>query len=296
MVEEAEAPNTSGGAAKRSSGSRVLVVVAAVVCLVLGLVAGVLVAPLLPGRAANASLAGRTSVEEAELDSVLGTYTFDGDRIPVTIRDAILESTTLEAARNSDGSYDVPSVDTVLSIARNHVLEADAEAKGITASEEDAVAYAQETLGTSDFAQIAAGYSMDVEQVRELMTRSALLAKLRDQVVTTKPVAEPVAPEAPEAGKENEPSARYASYVLGLVGDEWDANANTWAREDGPYRAQLKDYTISNDAATYAAAQAAYYVAYTQYSQVQQQVSTEWTDYVNQLLSDVPVELVTLVA
>lgn len=296
MIEEAEAPQTSAKATSRSAGSRLLVVAVAAVSIVLGLVAGVLIAPMLPGHAPRADLAGRTSIEESELDSVLGTYVFDGERISVTIRDAILESTTLEAARNSDGTYDVPSVDTVLSIARNHVLAADAEEKGITASEEDAVAYAQETLGTSDFAQIAAGYSMDVEQVRELMTRSAQLAKLRTQVVTTKPVAEPVAPEAPEAGKEDEPSARYATYIMGLIGDEWDANANTWAREDGPFREQLKDYTISNDAATYAAAQAAYYVAYTQYSQVQQQVSTEWTDYVNQLLADVPVELVTLVA
>ncbi len=296
MIEEAEAPQTSAKATSRSAGSRLLVVAVAAVSLVLGLVVGVLIAPVLPGNAPKADLAGRTSVGESELDSVLGTYVFDGERISVTIRDAILESTTLEAARNSDGTYDVPSVDTVLSIARNHVLAADAEEKGITANEEDAVAYAQETLGTSDFAQIAAGYSMDVEQVRELMTRSAQLAKLRTQVVTTKPVAEPVAPEAPEAGKEDEPSARYATYIMGLIGDEWDANANTWAREDGPFREQLKDYTISNDAATYAAAQAAYYVAYTQYSQVQQQVSTEWTDYVNQLLADVPVELVTLVA
>ena len=296
MIEEAEAPQTSAKATSRSAGSRLLVVAVAAVSLVLGLVVGVLIAPVLPGNAPKADLAGRTSVGESELDSVLGTYVFDGERISVTIRDAILESTTLEAARNSDGTYDVPSVDTVLSIARNHVLAADAEEKGITASEEDAVAYAQETLGTSDFAQIAAGYSMDVEQVRELMTRSAQLAKLRTQVVTTKPVAEPVAPEAPEAGKEDEPSVRYATYIMGLIGDEWDANANTWAREDGPFREQLKDYTISNDAATYAAAQAAYYVAYTQYSQVQQQVSTEWTDYVNQLLADVPVELVTLVA
>ena len=296
MIEEAEAPQTSAKATSRSAGSRLLVVAVAAVSLVLGLVVGVLIAPVLPGNAPKADLAGRTSVGESELDSVLGTYVFDGERISVTIRDAILESTTLEAARNSDGTYDVPSVDTVLSIARNHVLAADAEEKGITASEEDAVAYAQETLGTSDFAQIAAGYSMDVEQVRELMTRSAQLAKLRTQVVTTKPVAEPVAPEAPEAGKEDEPPVRYATYIMGLIGDEWDANANTWAREDGPFREQLKDYTISNDAATYAAAQAAYYVAYTQYSQVQQQVSTEWTDYVNQLLADVPVELVTLVA
>ena len=273
-----------------------LLVAVAALALVIGLVVGVLVGPLLPGRQSNANLAGRISVEEGELDDVLGTYTYDGERIPVTIREAILESTTLEAARNSDGTYDVPSVDTVLSIARNHVLEADAQERGLTADENDAKAYALQTLGTDDFSQVAAGYGMDVEQVRELLIRSALLGKLRDAVVTTAQIAEPMPPATAEAGREEEPTQEYASYVLGLVGDEWDPNANSWAREDGPYREQLKDYTISNEAATYSAAQAAYFVAYAQYAQVQQQVSTEWTDYVNGLLCDVPVELVSLVS
>ncbi len=282
--------------AKKPRRSVVPFFVVAIVALLLGVVLGMLAAPMLPGRQAKVELAGRISVGEDELDNVLGTYTFDGERIPVTIRDAILESTTLEAARNSDGTYDVPSVDTVLSIARNHVLEADAQARGITVTEEDAKAYARDTLGTDDYTQIAAGYNMDTNQVQQLMLRSALLGKLRSQVVTTPSVAEPVAPTTAEAGKEDEPSQLYATYIMGLVGDEWDANANTWAREDGPYREQLKNYTISNEAATYSAAQAAYFVAYSQYSQVQQQVSTEWTNYVNGLLSNVSVELISLVA
>lgn len=283
----------------RSKGpSRVVVaLVSAVIALALGIVAGVMfIAPRIPTSKAEATLAGSTTVDEAGLDGVMGTYVFKGQQIPVTVREAILETTTLEAARNADGTYDVPSVDTVLSIARNHVLETDAEDRGLTASEEDAKAYAQQTLGTQDFSQIAASYGMSIEQVTQLMTRSALLGKLRDQVVTTSAVAEPIPPESPGDGRENEPDQAYATYILGLVGDEWDANANSWAREDGPYRQQLKDYTISNEAATFAAAQTAYYVAYSQYSKVQQQVSSEWTDYVNKLLADVPVELVMLVA
>ena len=271
-------------------------IIVALVALLLGVVGGIFAAPYIPKGRSTATLAGVTSVDESGLDAAMGTYTVKGDRRTVTVRDAILETSTLDAAKNADGTYDVPSVDTVLSIARNDVLQADAEQRGLTATEEDAKQYAQKTLGTQDFAEIAAGYSMSQEQVVQLMTRSALLDKLRDQVVTTAAVGEPAPPAPAEAGKENEPQQQYATYIIGLVGDEWDANANSWARADGPYRQQLKDYTISNESATYAAAQAAYYVAYSQYSKVQQQVSTEWTDYVNTLLADVPVELVSAVA
>ena len=88
----------------------------------------------------------------------------------------------------------------------------------------------------------------------------------------------------------------YGAYVVGLAGSEWDAGANTWASEDGPYYAELKNYTISNDAATYSAAQAAYNVALTQQAATERQRASEWTAYVNQILSDVTVELGTLVA
>ena len=270
--------------------------ICALLFLAIGVAVGIFVGPKLPTAKKATEFSGTATVEESQLDTALGTYTYKGQQIPVTVREAILESTTLEAAKNSDGTYDVPSVDTVLSIARNHILAENAKERGITATEEDAKAYAKETLGTDDYAQIGAGYGMDANQVGELMLRSALLSKLRKEVVTTQPIPEPATPTAAESGKEDEPRAEYATYILSLVGDEWDANANTWARADGPYRAQLKDYTISNEAATYSAAQAAYFVAYSQYSQVQQQVSSEWTSYVNELLADVPVELVTLVS
>lgn len=280
----------------RRGVSGLVVALLVVASLAIGLVVGFVAYPHIPLPGSSAALPGKATVSEAELDLPMGSYTYEGKKTTVSVRDAILESTTVEAARNSDGTYDIPSADAVLSIARNQVLAADAEERGITATEEDAAAYAEETLGTRDFSQIASSYSMDATQVAELMRRSAVLKKLRDSVITTQAYVEPRAPEAPAAGDEDTPTAEYASYIISLLGDEWDSNANTWARADGPFRTQLKDYTISNDSATYSAAQAAYYVAYTQYSSTQQQVSTEWTDYVNGLLSNVTVELATLVA
>lgn len=257
---------------------------------------GMFVFSRLPVTESPNTLVGKYTVSEEELDSALGTYTYDGTTVSVTVRDAIEESSSLEAAKRSDGTYELPSADAVLAIARNNILLEEASARGISATDEDTLSYAKDTLGTDDYTTIASSYHMSAEKVKEQMTRSATLRNLRKSVVTTKAVKQPEAPVTAEEGQENEPSEEYASYVIGLAKDEWDANANTWAREDGPYREALRDYTISNDAATYAAAQAAYYVAQTQYAATEQQISSEWTDFVNERLSNATVQLSSLVA
>lgn len=249
-----------------------------------------------PGTKSLVSLPGRVTVTEEELDTPIGTYTYKGNETVVTVREAIEEGMSLEAARNADGTYDIPSADAVLSIARNNFLLADAQERGITVTDQDVSAYAKEVWKTDDFAVIAASYSMTKEQVANLMKESATIKKLRDQVVASKLPAEPKEPAAPADGKNDDMKPEYGEYVMGLVGDEWNKDGNTWAREDGPYHEELKNYTISNDGATYSAAMAAYKVAQTQRAAAEQQISTEWTNYVNKILSDVTVQLGTLVA
>ena len=283
----------------RSRGKRNVVlrtVLLVLLALGVGFGVGVLVSPHMSFSNSSQTLAGRTTVAEDELDAVMGTYAVDDVEIPVTVREAIEETSSIEAVKNSDGTYDLPSVDAVLSIARNRILEQDAQQRGIEASDEDVTEYAEEILGTDDFAKIAAGYHMGAEQTKELLKRSTIIKKLRDEVVTTESPSTPNPPEPEDEEKRDEPTEGYASYIIKLAGDEWDANANTWAREDGPFRTALADYTISNDAATFAAAQAAYYVAYERYAAAQQQISSEWTNYVNEALSNVNVRLSSLVA
>lgn len=293
-------------AAEAKSRSGVAVAIALVVGLIIGAagmfavtqtgVMGKLGASGASGQSSAADLAGKTTVSEDELDSVLGTYTLDDVTTPVTVREAIEESTSLEAARNADGSYELPSADAVLAIARNRTLEAEAARLGITATAEDTAAYAHDTLGTDNYSVIAAGYNMSVEQAEALMTRSATLRLLRDKVTKTQVPAEPEAPAKPKKGEEDVPMATYAAYVLDVVGDEWDQSANSWASEDGPYHNALRDYTISNEVATYSAARAAYDEALVQVAAAEQQLSGEWTAYANDLLSNITVELRTLVS
>ena len=157
-------------------------------------------------------------------------------------------------------------------------------------------AFAEQMFGTSDYATIASNYGIDEEIAKATIADSATMSKLRDAVVSTPLPDVPTAPAEPEEGAEDTPTADYASYIIGLLGDEWDSEAGTWARQDGDYYATLSSYEITNDSATYAAAEAAYQVASNNYSEVATQVSEEWVAYTRNLLSNATVQVGSLVA
>lgn len=282
---------------------------------VAALIVGVLVGKFLLGGGVGATL-GKTTLTESELSTVVGTYAYNGGSQSITAREVIEQNSTLESAKDADGNYAVPSADTVLSVARNKIIVAEADKRGITVSDEDLAKYAEETLGSSDFASIATSYSMDEETVKQLLRQSALMSKLRDEVVEAKDVEMPEAPTAPEVPTTDENGEQlsaeaaadaqkaanaenkkeYADYIIKLAGDEWNAKDGKWASEDGPYATALKDYKVTKDGATYEAAQAAYYVAYQDYSTAQSDSSTQWTDFVNNLLANASIDISTLVA
>ena len=290
---------------RRPSGAAVVLrtLLISLVTLGLGFVLGMLFGPRLrlpvPGVKVSApAFPGKATVAESELDSVLGSYTTakDGETVEVTVREALMEEGGLEAARNRDGSYSVPAADTVLAIARDRLLEREAASRGLAATDRDALEYAKTYLGCESAEEVAETYGMDVEQARASMKRSATIGLLRDAVVTTSPIEEPVPPEEPPEGGEDVYLGEYGVYVTGLLGDAWDATANMWATEEGPFREGLRDYTISNDGATYSAALAAYQIAQEICAQRNADIAAEWTTYVNVVLSDVTVELNSLVA
>ena len=265
-------------------------------CAIVALVVGILIGKFaLGGGVAGGSL-GKTSLTEAELDTVVATYTYNGTSHDVTAREVIEASTSLEAALQSDGTYMLPTADDTLAFARNQILSAECEARGITVTEEEVTEYATETLGPADFATIAANYGLTEDVAKSLIENAAAMAKLREQVVTTQLPEYPAAPTAPEDGSSDAASADYAAYIIALAGDEWDAENNTWASTDGTFYTALSAYPISNESATYEAATAAYYVAASNYSAVSQQVSAEWTAFVNSIFGGASIQLGSLVA
>lgn len=267
----------------------VATIVAAVVCLVLGGVVGHFCFN-------GTSSLGSQTLQEADLDTVVARYTYNGQTYEITAKDVITQSSSLDSAANDDGSYTVPTADNIIDLARNQIMQKVVDAQDITVSDDDMDAYAQQYLGSADYATIASNYNMDEDSVKNLVRQSCALFKLRSQVVTAKIPSQPAAPSKPADGAEDTPTADYATYIINLAGDEWDSETGTWKDSSSTYASALADYQITNDSATYAAAQAAYYVAYQQYSTASQTASQQWTNYVNDQLSKANIEIYTMEA
>ena len=260
---------------------------------VVALVVGVLAGHFLLGGS-SISLSGKTTLTGDQLDSTIATYTYNGKTVDVTARNVIAQSKSVDSAANDDGTYNVPVADDVVSYARNAIVLQAAKDKGLTVSDDELSDYANKMFNTDDYSTIASNYGIDEDTAKQTISDSCLMSKLRDSVVTATVPEQPTKPDAPADGAEDTPTADYAAYIINLAGDEWDSANNTWARTDGDYYNALSSYEITNDSATYAAAQAAYYVAYSNYSSAYSDYSSQWTTYVNSLLSNATIQLGSL--
>lgn len=283
------------GAERDGDARRALPTAAWVAIAATALVVGVLAGHFLLGGAGSVSLGGRTTLSAGELDSTIATYTVDGRTVGVTAREVLVEASgSSEISANEDGTYDVPSASTVLTYVQNQLILADAEARGLTATDEQIDEFVTGSMG-SDLATLAQSWGISEDEARAVVSDAVTMRNLQDEVSTVDLPEQPVAPAEPDEGAEDTPTAEYAQYVIGLLGDEWDSDANTWARTDGTYYATLSGYDISNDAATYAAASAAYSVATSVYQEAYATVSEELGAYTDSLLSRASIQIGSLV-
>ena len=268
---------------------------AALILSVCCLAVGLLVGRFVLGTPTAADPLNKTAITAGELETVVGTYTYGGETHAITAREVIEDSSSLAAAVKEDGTYDVPTADAILGYVRNAIIMHEAESRGITVTDEDVSAYALEILGTDDYAAIASTYGLTEEVAKRMLGEAAMMKQLRDQVIADTGVGEaPAPPTAPEDGNGDATSKEWADYVIALLGDEWDTENNTWARTDGTYYATLQTYPISNEEASYEAAEQAYYIAYTAYSTATSNAAQEWTNFVNGLLGRASIEIATL--
>ena len=287
-AKQADAPE------KASRGiSATVCVLIAVVALAVGVALGHF---FMGGSGSSISLNGRTTLSESELDSAIATYTFDGASHKITARDVLTFGGT-ELAANEDGTYSVPGAQSILNYAQTQIMLDDAAKRGITATDDDINEFIASSYGSDvDLETFASSMGMTEDAAREMFEYWVIISKLGEDVAGGTLPEAPVEPTAPEEGEEETPTAEYAEYIIGLVGDEWDADANTWASSDGDYYATLSSYEISNDSATYAAASAAYSVAYTKYQEAYTAAAEEQNAYTTDLFSRADIQIGTLLS
>ena len=271
--------------------SKIFIGVGAVVLFALGIVIGRF---LLGGGGATGSLNGRTTLSEGELNTPIASYTYNGQTKEVTDREVIENTSGLDAAKQSDGTYAVPAADKIIGYVRNALVVAEAQSQGISVSDQEVSDYMQTNFKTTDVSQVASAYKLSEDVAKKLINDAVIMKKYRDKVLSTKLPDAPQAPTAPEDGNSETTSQEYAQYIISLAGSEWDANNNTWASQDGDYYKQLSAYSISKDSASYAAAQTAYQVAMSKYSAVASKASQEWSQKINEILGKASIAVYSL--
>ncbi len=271
--------------------SKIFIGVGAVVLFALGIIIGRF---LLGGGGATGSLNGRTTLSEGELNTPIASYTYNGQTKEVTAREVIENTSGLDAAKQSDGTYAVPAADKIIGYVRNALVVAEAQSQGISVSDQEVSDYMQTNFKTTDVSQVASAYKLSEDVAKKLINDAVIMKKYRDKVLTTKLPDAPQAPTAPEDGNSETTSQEYAQYIIGLAGSEWDENNNTWASQDGDYYKQLSAYSISKDSASYAAAQTAYQVAMSKYSAVASKASQEWSQKINEILGKASIAVYSL--
>lgn len=254
-------------------------VITGIVCVFVGLLVGFYF------LGSGFTMVGRTSISEAELDQPVGIYIVNGVPNIISAREVLDSGNGLSQSLKEDGTYAYPTAEEVLAAVRTAVLNGEVTARGITISDEDMKEYAEQQLGTSDYSYIANYYGLDEASVQTFVRQAVGINKLRQEITG---VADQLAPTAPEQGQD---VASYKSYILNLLGDNWDAENNTWANEDNGYYEALGGDAFNPDAATYEQASMAYSIASEKYQADSAAAADTWNGFVNDVLKNCQVRI-----
>ena len=178
--EAAEAKAEKGAKAPKAAGAHkgadAALPTPAWVCIaVAALVVGVLCGYFLLGGGSSISLSGKTTLTGDQLDSTIATYTYNGKTVDVTARQVISQSKSVDSAANSEGTYDVPVADDVVSYARNAIVLQAAKDQGISVTDDDLSAYANQMFQTDDYATIASKYGIDEDTAKQTISDSCMI-------------------------------------------------------------------------------------------------------------------------
>lgn len=257
---------------------------------------GFAVAKAVPaGSPATAEMAkAGEPLEGAALDTVVGQVTFDGKTQSITAKQAIMLNSTM-----SDGKGEYPTADMVIATARDIIISADAEKRGIKTDDEAIKEFAKSMLGSDDYEELAGQYSIDVESLKALVKSSYVSQEVRKQVVGENEPTLASPPAEPKEGEEDKATREYYDYIIKSAGDEWNAKEEKWVEEEGDFAVMFKEsktFKPQSKTASYNDALQAYQVLGSRYSAEMSTYDTQWNDYMKDLLAGASVSVYSLIS
>lgn len=234
------------------------------------------------------SLTGKVTLSEDDLSGVIGTYTLNGQTHKVTARDAILASSSL--TKNDDDTYDAPTAESVLTVARNAAMSQAARDRGLTVSDDEISSYESSSFGTDDEDAIAKLYGYTTDEVHSVIYDSLLLNKLYEDVTGNNGLG-----AGPSQPTDDLDDAGRAKYIIDLAGDAWDAEKGTWADSEAGngWASAMQTYGDISKSASEDAANAAYQYAYGQYQDNMNDSITKWNDFCDETYKNLTITCAT---
>ncbi len=274
-------------AAEQSNKGVLPIVIGVIVGLILGAVIGIFVykSGIIGGSAGHVAV----NMAEGDLDKPIASYTYNGKNIQLTSREVFeLNGTSIEVAKQEDGSYRAPAPEQIIAAMRDQILGKETEAQGIQVSDDEATEYVKSQLGFGSMDELAQYLGTDTENATKTAVRIASYDKLRQTIVPDSAnLKMPEPPTEPEDGDRDAKTEAYGQYIVGLLGDNWDAENETWANTENDFYEAMKDSSFTSKSASYSDATFAYYVAYSQAASQYQSAAEKWRDYTNGLYEKV---------
>ena len=233
-------------------------------------------------------LTGKVTLSQDDLSGAIGTYTINGQTHKVTARDAILASSSL--TKNDDGTYDAPTAESVLTVARNAAMSQAARDRKLTVSDDEIKSYENSSFGTDNEDDIAKLYGYTTDEVHSTIYDSLLLNKLYKDVTGNDGLG-----AGPSQPTDDLDDAGRAQYIIGLANDAWDAKKGTWADSEAGngWASAMKAYGDISQGASADAAASAYQYAYGQYQDAMNDSIKTWNDFCDKTYKNLTITCAT---
>lgn len=226
--------------------------------------------------------------------TVIARYEYDGTAHEVTAAEYLASAAALQEGWSGEGGPDQIYLSEYI---LNEVLAEEAKAAGITAADDAVTDYIQANYPGDSVKSVAEQLGITEKALRAQAASALLIDGLRAQILSQAgtDAGDETGIEAPVLDLTSDPdapNATYGAYIVRLLGDAWDTDADAWATTEGSLYEALSDEMFTSESATYEQARLAYEAALASQSDDQTSESDAWQDYRADVMSRITMTFV----